>query len=1015
MNRLRTAVLILARPNTELSIIMKKSFPAIHHNIPCTNRKISVLVLILVGLAALSITNGFAQGVSSPALEIKRERLLMDFNWRFALGHATDPAKDFDPGDNFFTYLAKAGNGAGAASADFDDRGWRAVNLPHDWAVEAPFSNRGSGSHGYKAIGKNFPEASVGWYRKTFSIPASDLGRHITVEFDGAFRDSQVWVNGFYLGRESSGYSPFGYDVTDYLNYGGNNTIAVRVDASLEEGWFYEGAGIYRHVRLTKTAPLHVAKWGTFVTTEVKENSAAVTARVTVNNDSAKDAAFEIQQSIVNADGQSVASGEIKNPALKAGASSESASVLTVPNPKLWSCETPVMYELVTSIRQGDAVVDKYETPFGIHTLRWDANDGFFLNGKRVELKGTCDHQDHVGVGVAVPDELNVFRVEQLKKMGSNAIRTSHNPPTPELLDACDRLGMLVMDENREYGINPQELGQLERLMLRDRNHPCVIIWSLGNEEWTIEGNEKGTRVTQTMQTFAHRLDPTRLCTVAISGGWGNGSSVSIDVMGFNYFTHGDGRETGNDRYHAKFPNRPSVASEDASTFSTRGIYVQDRDHQHLTAYDTNKPDWGITAEESWTHYAARPYVAGLFQWTGFDYRGEETPFYWPAISSQFGILDVCGFPKDNFYFYQAWWSDHPVLHLLPHWNWPGKEGQEIGVWAHSNCDEVEFFLNGVSQGRKAMPKNSHLEWKVRYAPGILNARGYNGGKEILTEKIETTGEPSAIQLTSHRATMKADGEDVSIITVQANDAQGHMVPTAGNAITFEISGPGKIIGVGNGDPSSHEADQFVESVTSLTLTGWRMKPVDGMTNLAEVAIDFDDSSWQSAFGGGGRGGSTNQPAQITVYRGSFDLPESSKARTVTLALRSLGPEQSIYLNGRPLAQNVRESAEHEFNLTADLLHSGKNVITVVATPRQGVRGNRGGQRGNRGSTGLIRIAAAPENWKRSLFSGLAQIIVQSIGQPGEITLTAKSQGVTDGVLKIEAQPAPVRPAVAAN
>jgi beta-galactosidase len=959
-------------------------------------------ILLLSGIAPALIWDANSQTVEVPPV---RERFLMDANWRFAFGHATDPRKDFDPdpAGTGFSYFAKAGTAAGAASPDFDDRGWRTLNLPHDWAVEVPFSERGSGSHGYKAIGKNFPEASVGWYRKTFSIPASDLGRHITVDFDGVFRDSQVWVNGFYLGRESSGYTGFGYDLTDYLNYGGNNVLVVRVDASIEEGWFYEGAGIYRHVWLTKTAPAHVAKWGTFVTMEVKDHSADVTARVTVNNAAAKDASFDIEQTILNADGQATVTGKLKDLSLKPGASGEFSSVLTVTNPSLWSIETPYLHKLVTTITSGGAVVDRYETPFGIRTLRWDVNEGFFLNGKRVELKGTCNHQDHAGVGVALPDELNVFRVEQLKKMGCNAIRTSHNAPTPELLDACDRLGMLIMDENREYGINHQELGQLEQLILRDRNHPCVVIWSLGNEEWSIEGSEKGVRITQTMQTFAQRLDPTRRFTVAISGGWGNGSSVSIDVMGFNYFTHGDGRDTGNDRYHAKFPDKPSVATEDASTFSTRGIYVQDRDHQHLTAYDVNKPDWGITAEESWSHYAARPYVAGLFQWTGFDYRGEETPFYWPAISSQFGILDTCGFPKDNFFYYQAWWSDHPVLHLFPHWNWPGKEGQEIDVWVHSNCEEVELFLNGQSQGRQPMKKNSHLEWKVKYASGTLLARGYNGGKEVLIDKVETTGDPAAIRLTPHHATIKADGEDVAVVTVQVNDAQGRMVPTAGNPITFAITGPGKIIGVGNGDPSSHEPDQYVESVSSLPLTDWRSKGVDSMTNLAEVAFDFDDSGWQTMFGGGGGGerpGSTNQPAPITVYRGSFEPPPNSNGATFALVLRSLGREQSVYLNGQPVAENIsRKNASLEINLGADALRTGKNVIAIMAVPSEGGCG------GIQGSPGLVRMTVPPAPWKRGLFSGLAQIIVQSTGQPGEITLTAKSPGVTDAGLKIQAQP----------
>jgi beta-galactosidase len=987
--------------------------------------KIHIKALAIIATILLSAAlpqKSTAQTLSPESVNGGRERLLMDFGWRFAFGNATDSTKDFDPdpAGTAFSYFAKAGTAAGAAAADFDDRGWRLLNLPHDWAVEAPFSERGSGSHGYKAIGKNFPETSVGWYRKTFSISTNDFGRHITIEFDGVFRDSQVWVNGFYLGRESSGYSPFGYDITDYLNYGGNNTIVVRVDASLEEGWFYEGAGIYRHVWLVKTAPVHVAKWGTCVTTDVKNNfsSADVTARVTVNNESPTNASFEIGQTILNADGKAIASGKLKKLSLKPGATGEFASSLKVSHPNLWSVETPYLHKLITIITSGGRVVDRYETSFGIRTLRWDANWGFFLNGKRVELKGTCDHQDAAGVGVAVPDELNVFRVEQLKKMGSNAIRTSHNAPTSELLDACDRLGMLVMDENREYGINPQELDELKRLIVRDRNHPCVVIWSLGNEEWSIEGNEKGTRVTQTMQTLAQRLDPTRHDTVAISGGWGDGSSVSIDVMGFNYFTHGH-----NDEYHKKYPDKPSVATEDASTFSTRGVYVEDRAHQHLTAYDVNKPDWGLLAEESWSHYAARPYVAGLFQWTGFDYRGEETPFGWPAISSQFGILDVCGFPKDNFYYYQAWWSDHPVLHLLPHWNWPGREGQDIDVWVHSNCEEVELFLNGVSQGRKTMQKNSHLEWKIKYAPGTLLARGYTGGKEILIDKVETTGAPVAIKLTPHQPAINADGADVSVITVQVNDAQNRMVPNASNGITFEITGPGKIIGVGNGDPCSHEPDKFVESVSSLPITGWHLKTVDGMTKRPEVAMDFDDSGWQAAFssrgngGGGGRRGGGGQPTQPTVYRGSFQLPENLSGAPLSLALRSLGQQQSVYLNGQPVAENFsRENATREINLAADALRPGKNVIAVVAAPAQGGRGNRGGGgRGNAGSPGQIRVTTPPGDWKRSLFSGLAQIIVQSTGRPGVITLTAKSPDATDGVLKIQAQPAPLHPAVASN
>jgi beta-galactosidase len=937
----------------------------------------------------------------------QRERLLMDFGWRFAFGNA-DPAKDFNPDPNgtWFSYFAKAGTAGGAASPDFDDRGWRTLDVPHDWAVEMPFSDRGGGSHGYKAIGQNFPESSVGWYRKTFTVPASDLGKRITVDFDGVFRDSQVWVNGFYLGRESSGYSGFGYDISDYLNYGGNNVIAVRVDASLEEGWFYEGAGIYRHVWLTKTAPLHVGKWGTRVTTEVKDDLAVVTARALVNNDAPKPVEFTVEQTILDADGQEVSGDEMKDQSLGPGGLSEFAFELKVADPKLWSPETPYLYKLVTIIRDGDTVVDRYETPFGIRTLRWDANEGFFLNGKRVELKGVCNHQDHAGVGVAVPDELDVFRLMQLKKMGCNAIRTSHNAPAPELLDACDRLGILVMDENREVGINPQQLGQLGRLILRDRNHPSVVIWSLGNEEWHIEGNDYGKRITETMQTLAQRLDPTRRNTMAISGGWGQGTSISIDVMGFNYYTHGDG-----DAYHRKFPDKPSVATEDASTVSTRGIYVEDLDHQHLTAYDTNHPQWAVTAEQSWSHYDPRPWVAGLFQWTGFDYRGEETPFYWPAISSQFGILDTCGFPKDNFYYYQAWWTDRPMVHLFPHWDWPGREGQDIDVWVFSNCEEVELFLNGQSLGRQTMKKDWHVQWKVKYAPGTLVARGYNGGKETTTDQVETTGAAAAIQMTPHKAGIRGDHEDLSVITVQVNDTQGRMVPTADNAITLDITGPGKIIGVGNGDPSSHEPDQYVEKVEAVPITGWRMSPPGSATNLSATSADFDDSGWQEVFvqHEDDEQHDNRLPAGTTVYRGKFESPQVPDDAMVALEWRSLGARETIYINGAPvgekmLGQNRANAPMNvEIILPANILRPGGNVIAAA------VESPKGGRR-NQSSPGVVKVTTPAGAWKRSLFSGLAQVIVQSTGLPGEITLTAKSQGLTDGVLEIQAEQAERRP-----
>jgi len=970
----------------------------------------------VVALAIAQAGPALAQTALSPGATANRERLLMDMGWRFAFGNANDPSKDFDPspgGNN--NYFAKAGNSVGAAAADFDDRAWRALNLPHDWAVEAPFDSRGAASHGSKAIGRNFPQNSVGWYRKSFAIPNSDAGKKITIEFDGVFRDSTVWVNGFYLGQESSGYASFSYDITDYLNYGGNNVVAVRVDASLEEGWFYEGAGIYRHVWLTKTAPLHVAHWGTFVSTEInKTNAALITARATIVNEGTNGAVFSIAQAVLNAEGRPFARQLTRELSLRPGARGDFTNVLTLSNPKLWSPETPYLYKLVTTVSSGGEVVDQYETPFGVRTIRFDANEGFFLNGKRVELKGLCVHQDHAGVGVAIPDELNVWRLAQLKKMGANAIRTSHSQPAPEFLDECDRQGMMVMDETRRVGINAAQLSGLESMMRRDRNHPSIVIWSLGNEEFGIEGNAKGARIMQTMQTFAQSLDSTRRFTAAVSGGWGQGSSLSLDVMGFNYYNHGD-----TDNYHTQFPQQPSVGTEDGSTFGTRGVYFEDNAHQHAPAYDASKPAASTPAERTWQHYAPRRYVSGYFVWEGFDYRGEPGPnFTWPAINAQFGIHDMCGFRKDLYYYYQAWWSDQPVLHIFPPWNWAGREGQEINVFCHCNCEEVELFLNGQSQGRKTVKTNSVLSWPVKYAPGALLARAYTNGKEILTNQVETTGEPAALQLTPHKSAIQADGADLAIIAVQANDAQGRGAPTASSEVAFAITGPGKIIGVGNGDPSSHEADTYVGKSAAAAVT-WRMLAINSVENRPEVAADFDDSAWQTGLGapggrgGGRRGAPAAAPPATNVYRGSFELTDT-KDTTVSLLLRDLGEQQWIYLNGQPVALNVdRNDAGHQFDFAPAALRSGRNVIAIVATPLAGGGRGRGGQAGpGRGSPAVVKMVTAAGSWKRSLFNGLAEVIVQSTGQPGEITLTATSGNLAPAVLKVQAQAASARPSV---
>jgi beta-galactosidase len=690
------------------------------------------------------------------------------------------------------------------------------VTLPHDWAVTLPFVDnpdyKPSGkpddedlraAHGYKPLGREFPDTSVGWYRKTFALPAADAGKRLSIEFDGAFRDALVMVNGYILGHEESGYSPFRIDITDIANVGGDNLITVRVDASIGEGWFYEGAGIYRHVWLVKTAPVHVPQWGVFVRAKL---DGTVSIDTDLVNEGDAPAAYELLQTVLDAQGKPVLAPMAAQGRLPAWERQSLAQTAQIASPVPWSIETPHLYSLVTEVKVGGAVVDRFVTPFGVRAIAFDPDKGFLLNGQPVKLKGTCNHQDHAGVGAAIPDALQVWRLEQLKSMGCNAYRASHNPPTPELLDACDRLGIVVIDEARRMSSDETSLDELERLVRRDRNHPSVILWSIGNEE-PQQGTARGAKVARTMKRLVNRLDPTRLVTAAMDSGFGEGITEVIDVIGFNY------RHEKMDDFHKRFPSIPVIGSESGSTVSTRGEYARDEAKSYVPAYDTDHPWWATTAEKWWSHAADRPWMAGGFIWTGFDYRGEPTPFNrWPSISSHFGALDTCGFPKDNYFYYRAWWRAEPLLHLLPHWNWEGREGQPIAVWAHSNCDRVELFLNGKSQGARDVVANHHVEWSVPYAAGVLEAHGYKGGKLVLRQRRETAGPAAALRLTADRPTLlktglAADGQDVAILKVEVLDAKGRPVPRAADLVSFAIAGPGQVIGVGNGNPTSHEPD----------------------------------------------------------------------------------------------------------------------------------------------------------------------------------------------------------------
>ncbi len=745
-----------------------------------------------------------SQAASAAALAAvaPRERLLFDFGWKFTFGNGCDPARDLgfgvDQGD-----FAKTGEFA-FAKAKFDDSKWRTLNLPHDWAVELPFVHDDElKSHGYKPLGRRYPETSVGWYRRAFEVSEADKGKRITVEFDGAFRDILVFVNGCFVGRNNNGYAPFHFDITDFVAMGATNYIVVRVDASFGDGWFYEGAGIYRHVWLTKTDPLHLGRWESVVRSEVGVKAATLSLSTTVVNQGTQSENARVTWKVLDASGKTVVTAETPAQAVAADGSAAFSASAKVADPALWSNDEPNLYTAIVTVETGGTARDAEPISFGIRTAHFDPNKGFLLNGKQVKIQGTCNHQDHAGVGAALPDRLQWYRLAVLRSMGCNSVRTSHNMPTPEWVDACDRMGFTMMCETRQMSANPEGLAQLEAMVKRYRNSPSVIIWSIGNEEGQLQNEEaeQGQKIGETMVRLCHELDPTRVVSAAVNGNNEKGVTLALDIVGFNYNLQFP------DHYHEQNPTRAVFGSETSSAISTRGAYVTDPLRNLVNDYDGVVP-WGETAEEWWKFYGTREWEAGGYAWTGFDYRGEPTPYGWPSINSQFGIVDMCGFPKDTYYYYKAWWRTEPSLHLFPHWNFEGREGEMIPVWVYTNLDEVELFVNGASQGSQKVPHLGHVEWKVKYAPGVIEARASRNGKVVLTEKRETTGPTVAIRLTPDRTTINADGEDLVMIKVEALDKEGRPVPTADNLISFKIEGQGKLIGVGNGDPNCQQSDK---------------------------------------------------------------------------------------------------------------------------------------------------------------------------------------------------------------
>lgn len=758
-------------------------------------------------------------GLMASCHQVKSPRSILSFNegWQFSLADST----------------------LDASAVDFEDTGWRTLDVPHDWSIEGEFSKDHPATTGGGAL-----PGGIGWYRKSFKLPKNQKGQKVYVQFDGVYMNSEVWINGTYLGKRPFGYISFEYDLTDYIHFGEEgNVIAVKVDNSKQpNSRWYSGSGIYRNTRLVVTHPVHVGQWGTYVTTpEVSSESALLSAQTTVRNESATPQVADVYSILKDKNGKVVAQ-KMTHEKLAKG-ENQVAHELKVKSPSLWSVEAPNLYTLVTEIKINEELVDTYETVTGIRSFSFDLDKGFIINGESIKIKGVCMHHDLGCLGSAINERALERQLEILKGMGVNGIRTAHNPPAPELLALCDRMGLVVMDESFDMWSlkkSPYDYAQywdewhkkdLTDFIKRDRNHPSIVIWSTGNEileQW----GDQGPAIAKELYDIVKELDATRPITVGMNPpvNMSNAgvttqfdvhyNSISksdgIDLIGYNYAHQTYPHHKNN------FPNKPFIATETTSGLMTRGYYDavsdtvkrwpirwdipfdQGNPGNTVSAYDQVSAPWGSTHEETWMVMKKNQELSGMFIWTGFDYIGEPTPYTWPSRSSYFGVIDLAGFPKDVYYMYKSEWTDEDVLYVYPHWNWTDRDS--VDVWAYYNhADEVELFLNEKSLGTKSKEGDElHVMWRVAYEPGTLKAVSRKGGKEILTEVVGTTDEGSQISLTADRSITSANGKDLSFVTVEVQDAQGRTVPVATDLIQFSLTGNGKIVGVDNGDPTSH-------------------------------------------------------------------------------------------------------------------------------------------------------------------------------------------------------------------
>ncbi len=901
--------------------------------------------------------------------ESQRETYLLDKGWKFHYGDIPLPKLT----SHRHVYVTvKAGNTRGVSGFNFDTSNWEDVDLPHDYVLNGEHSEDELVSHGY------LPRP-IGWYRRNFRLEESDRDKTVWLYFDGIGGVSTIYVNGQEMEHLTNGYIGRRVNISDIAHYGDKpNVISVKTDPSEPQGWWYEGGGIYRHVWLHKTNKLHVDQYGVYVNPQkVDDDEWETNVETTIESEINEDATVEITSTIVNASGKKIDSetDELFVPARKKAILKQ---VIDIDEPALWDVDAPNLYTIKTVVKRDDEVIDTYTQRYGYRTIEFTADKGIFLNGKYIKLQGVCQHQDHAGVGVGIPDEIRKFRIARLKEMGVNAYRCSHNPPAPEVLKYCDELGMLVMNENRFFNSATEYLEQLREQVLRDRNNPSNIMWSLFNEEgW--QGDERGRKIVERMSFLVKEYDTSRPVTGAQSGGYNKvGAFASADILGMNYSL---GKH---ELAHELFPNKHVYGSENVSHFSTRGEFETDRENNIFNNYDQHHAAWGSSLRYAWKYVNERVWDGGMFIWTGFDYKGEPTPRKWPVINSYFGIMDMCGFPKDSFYLCQAYWKKEPMAHIFPHWTHDESYiGKEIRVRVYTNGDEAELFLNGKSLGRHKVDYYDQLELKVKYEPGKLEVKTYKDGKPHAASFVETTTAPVALGVEAkfgewERTELYAGNRDSLPIAVYATDEKGRRCPKASNMVTFKVKSGGKVLGVGNGDPVCHERDraskrslfngyasailevnknarELVVEVTSpglkpatlrlpvkrvkpefaqypvfgegITLSEWRMAAITKERRDPNQTIAENDmNTWENVSVGEGPQPQFESKLGYTVYRTRFIMPKDLNAWE--LKFNELVGRGELYVDEKKVAEKT--SFEAGSLSTVLKLKGGKEVIVSL-------------------------------------------------------------------------------------